>query len=392
VKGRVIVLTALVLAGAAADAVPRLVLDGWDDPRLVGALSNRAELVKRFDLMYVVVAKEGQTLTVVDVPGYSRASFAGDSGILPEIGRRCRSVGMKWYAMCDMLTRSPSQPGDSPMPLEMPLVTGRHVIGRREASYVSPFAASTRSALTSLVAGWSRWAEAPSGLALGLHLARSNILGYSEAARGAYIRDVGRDPIDLRWPDEIAAWSLWRERKLTEVMQELVGTYRAKHPNTPVSVLGTGDLPIRSAEARCASADNWLGWLESGLADDVILDASWEPPATGRIWDTLRQLSATRLQASGKSFLGTSDGPLSRLRPLVRTVQRPPVLEPFNSKPVPPTPPLTIEAQISTLREAGAPIENAVYYPQSIEELDQVLKLLDKQAGSTKPGGAEFKR
>jgi len=162
------------------------------------------------------------------------------------------------------------------------------------------------------------------------------------------------------------AWTRWREANLTRFVAELTSYYRANRPGCSLIVLGTGDLPIRTIEQRCASSDNWLAWLETGLAHEVLLDTAWDEPRTGRIWATLRQLSLALIAKSGRTFLGTPEAPLSKLHPLIGYSQ------------LPGSP--GIEAQYQTLKAAGAPLDQVAFCPASVEQLDQIVATLEAEA------------
>lgn len=373
------VLTVLCLACGAAMARPRLVVDTWQEPRLLGATLQRPAARNHFELIYVLVYRRGQTLYDTALPTLVRAPEA--AGAAP-LARLARDLPLPWQAAAELLEWSPpASDADPDLPVTLAVdASGSACVGQ-EAAYLAPHQGRNQALLAGLLAEWQRWPAQPAGVLLGFRMSRERCLGLDQASRGEFIRSQALDPAHPHGDDEVQAWARWREGSLTRVLGQLVGTLRKARPSLPVTALGTGDLPIRTPLERASSADNWLEWLATGVVDEVLLDTTWSADRTPRVWAILRALSTARLRATGRSYLGSASQPLARLRPLVYS--GPPTARhqtPGRHERQP-----DWEAQFSALRTSGAPVENAVFYPRSLEELDQVLALLDREAKTAKP-------
>ena len=154
-----------------------------------------------------------------------------------------------------------------------------------EAFYASPWQPEVRGALLDLISEIGRKFPEATGLVLNLRLSDREILGFSEAARLASIRDLGLDPFDLnmrnRADDDnnalVEKWRSWRLAQISALLKELRATYVKACPSGRVLTFGTADYYDRQEFNDLRSSQDWRGWLEAKVADGVLLAGRWTP-------------------------------------------------------------------------------------------------------------------
>ncbi|MBM3497534.1 MAG: hypothetical protein FJX74_02580 [Armatimonadetes bacterium] len=122
----------------------------------------------------------------------------------------------------------------------------------------------------------------PDGLMVTCRLRHSyretDVLGYSDASRLAYVRAASIDPLDILLDPVnegdlayVNEWLHWREDRLTDVVAEVTTGFRAACPRGTVSVRGYVDTYDAPRQVRLCLAENWMAWLNRGCATDLVL-------------------------------------------------------------------------------------------------------------------------
>ena len=154
-----------------------------------------------------------------------------------------------------------------------------------EAFYASPWKPEVRQALGALLDEIGTKFPDAAGIVLNLRLSDREILGFSDAARLASIRDAGFDPFDLNLQNRaseennalVQQWRAWKRGEMSALLQELRAAYRKAQPQDRVLAWGTADYYERQEANDLRSSQDWRGWLKTGAADGVLLEGRWTP-------------------------------------------------------------------------------------------------------------------
>ncbi|MCS6862091.1 MAG: family 10 glycosylhydrolase [Abditibacteriales bacterium] len=153
-----------------------------------------------------------------------------------------------------------------------------------DGKFASPFHPQVWQALIALAQALARQYPPLHGLLIQCRLSLRDLLGYSEAARAAYIRAYQVDPVDLdqslrdsKNPVSIGHWAVWRRRVITDLVGAVSRTFRAGRVQARVAVRGIAPYysKVFSPTQRLMARQDWLEWLNAGHADEVILHANW---------------------------------------------------------------------------------------------------------------------
>ena len=153
------------------------------------------------------------------------------------------------------------------------------------AFYASPWKSEVRQTLGDLLTEIGTKFPEAAGIVLNLRLSDREILGFSDAARLASIRDLGFDPFDLNLQNRaseenntlVQQWRAWKREQMSALLQELRAAYRKAQPQGRVLAWGTADYYERQEANDLRSSQDWRGWLKTGAADAVLLEGRWTP-------------------------------------------------------------------------------------------------------------------
>jgi uncharacterized lipoprotein YddW (UPF0748 family) len=92
--------------------------------------------------------------------------------------------------------------------------------------------------------------------------------GYGEENVRRFREKTGIDPFKVEWKaQESQAWDDWKREQVTALLREAAGAARAARPGIRIScaVISSFD------RAYFAASQDWVRWLEEGIADFVVL-------------------------------------------------------------------------------------------------------------------------
>lgn len=147
--------------------------------------------------------------------------------------------------------------------------------------YASPFHQEAEGALRGLAAELGEKYPTLGGLVLEVRFPRTVLLGYSDAARAAYIRKSQIDPIDLPTngdPEKMTGtkeWAAWRIQYVDTLMGRIATAFRAGSKR-PVAAIGFPYWYRAPIGAQSRTLTDWKEWLRSGTVDEVILEDPWK--------------------------------------------------------------------------------------------------------------------
>ncbi len=150
--------------------------------------------------------------------------------------------------------------------------------------YASPFNPQVRAILRNTVENLAL-STGNSSLLLRCRLPRTAVLGYSDAARLAYINSKAIDPIDIQFgsgdvaEEKIAQdWISWRLAQMNSLVQSLATTYKAKKLNRQLAVMGSADWLRMTRGQKNTTLEDWPTWAASGNIDEIVLEGDWTVP------------------------------------------------------------------------------------------------------------------
>lgn len=148
--------------------------------------------------------------------------------------------------------------------------------------YASPWSEEVRKGLRNLAAELGRRYPELDGLYLHPTLALTTWLGFSDAARVAYIRAAQVDPIDVpvygvaeSKDPRLMAWYAWRLDSIAECVDEISRAYReacgdARKPVLARALASTPTWRIRFRTPTCA---DWARWISRESVSAMVLEA-----------------------------------------------------------------------------------------------------------------------
>ncbi len=147
------------------------------------------------------------------------------------------------------------------------------------ALYASPFSNKTQTIMTALLKELAGKFPKVSGIALNMHLSRQEMLGFSDAARVASIKDLLIDPIDLEPAenDDVRRWHKWRQSKITDFLSSLVNVYKSNKADAQVLISGTAGYYDQRNRSSLSSGQDWMTWAKTGLTNSILLEGHWLP-------------------------------------------------------------------------------------------------------------------
>lgn len=153
-----------------------------------------------------------------------------------------------------------------------------------EGKVASPFHPQVWQMLIALAQAIGRQYPPLNGLLIQCRLSLRDLLGYSEAARAAYIRAYQVDPVDLderlrdvKNPASIGHWANWRRRTITNLVGAVSRAFRSTNPQAHVAARGIAPYysKVFSPAQRNMARQDWLEWAIAGHVDEVLLHANW---------------------------------------------------------------------------------------------------------------------
>lgn len=193
------------------------------------------------------------------------------------------------HAFLDAFWWTPVNPSSQDVFAKRPILSELNISGLcsempAAGKYASPFNPQVRAILSNTVAIIAS-STRTSSLLLRCRLPRSTVLGYSDAARLAYINAKGVDPIDIRFAsgdveeEQITQeWITWRLAQMTSLVNNLTATYKAKKPNGQVAVMGSAEWLHMTTGQKNTTLEDWPTWAASGAVDEVVLEGDWTAP------------------------------------------------------------------------------------------------------------------
>lgn len=302
--------SALLVAMAALVPVPssayELLLDPWRCPRALESLVTDASVLDRFERVHLVVFTNGQTAWSEAQAPFQPLRDGGTGADLARLATACQAQSVKLSWVMDLLCwQCADLPpngifGAHPDWRELPR---QEPPGRvAPTQYASPFHTDVVEALEALVEYAAGQKPRHCGLTFRCALASDELLGFSRAARRAYIRAASLDPMDLLRGREFADWRLWRERRLQELLSHCVGIGGTNERHATVGWC-TGDYYASQRAIDRIPADSWLLWLQEGTVETVLLDAFWHEPRQRATWRICARLASELDPPSERSLI-----------------------------------------------------------------------------------------
>src|SRR5262249_57075144 len=216
--------------------------------------------------------------------------------VLPPFLARMHQENRRVHALVDCLhwTRPQSAP-ERDVLARFPELAERTAEGEfgpeKAGKYASPFNPRVRAALCDLLREiGSRYPELD-GVVFRCRLPADSVLGYSEAARVAYIRASQLDPLDVV-PDGAAAakvyaeWSQWRAEQMAALVKELSAAFRTVSPKARVGAAGQAGWFQMAAAPQNNFLEDWPAWAAAGSVDEIILEHSWREAGAAEVYSS----------------------------------------------------------------------------------------------------------
>jgi hypothetical protein len=210
--------------------------------------------------------------------------------------------GVEVYAFVDALRWSTVGPaGSTGILARHPEMAERDLDGAcgevGAGAYASPCNPKVRAALVSLVSEIGRRYPTLDGLVLRCALPADDLLGYSQAARAAYIQAAGVDPVEIPFgedPDSSSparAWAYWPVTQMGALVKALAGAFRQTHAHGEVAVLADALWYRKSMAERNRTLNDWMDWaLHCGI-DEVILTGPWDGIESNGLYTSLTTMA-----------------------------------------------------------------------------------------------------
>lgn len=247
----------------------------------------------------------GETLHPVPDGNFPQmAPYGGKEDVLKRIVRGAQARGKSVFVFIDCLewgggTGSPEKSvlGRHPEFVEQSRIEPDLP---RDRVFVSPAHPEVRRMLRTLVADLGERYPELGGMILRCRLDAGTMLGYSNAARDAYIEarridpadlDPTREPADARFRD----WLGWRDEQGYTLVQELASVCKSKIEGGKVAVMGRADWRRLGWQERNNLLENWPRWIGAGWIDEVLLESRWDEPYLKEDYAACRPLLASRL-------------------------------------------------------------------------------------------------
>lgn len=206
-----------------------------------------------------------------------------------KLGLRTKTIGEPLQAFMDAFWWTSTPASSEDIFAKYPNLAELSVSGSCSASptdgkYASPFNSQVRAILRNTVGNIASSAG-NSSLLLRCRLARTAVLGYSDAARLGYINAKGIDAIDIKFgsgdvdAEKIAQeWISWRLSQMGSLVSSLSATYKTKKPKGQLAVMGSADWLYMTNGQKNRTLEDWPTWAASGAIDEIVLEGDWTVP------------------------------------------------------------------------------------------------------------------
>ncbi len=229
----------------------------------------------------------GRTFYPTGLRGFALDKRCQRESVLKDMVEMARPRGVRVYALIDCLRWAfPGTPQKEdlferfPDLLEVNAENSCNSV--KEGKFASPFHPSVQSTLMALTRELGQLRPGPDGILMDMRLSGTDVLGYSGAARSAYIREFQVDPIDLDWelrdnrdPAGVGHFSGWRRKRIAGLIAGMSKAFRATHPKGRVAVRGLATYYKMSPTLRLRIRQDWLDWITEGFADEVVFHGDW---------------------------------------------------------------------------------------------------------------------
>jgi hypothetical protein len=157
--------------------------------------------------------------------------------------------------------------------------------------FASPFDPEVRKLLVNLVQEFAWRYPSVAGIVLDCRLSTGEVLGYSDAARVAYIRAKHLDPLDLmsggggeNWQSLVGDWYHWRRDEISSLVGEFANAYKGANPRGKVLALGSANFYRLQLGNRNLTCQDWLHWVAEGHVDEMLLEEAWSDLRNEHLW------------------------------------------------------------------------------------------------------------
>ncbi len=165
-----------------------------------------------------------------------------------------------------------------------------------DGKYASPFNPQVILRLKEVTQEIAERYPGLAGVVFKARLPLGTVLGYSAAARLAYIQAKQIDPFDLNLvgtPDDLrltGEWVDWRLARMADLIGTLSHLFKKVNRQGKTAVLGYANFYRLSAGRRNTTLEDWLNWSLSAGIDEVVLEARWEDPINKDAYSSAREL------------------------------------------------------------------------------------------------------
>lgn len=282
--------SALAIAGSGtAKDVQRTL---WIDARHVNlADPGVVDTVLAQPVQRVIVScfAQGETLFPSENRMFARmALYEGRDHVLASFLTAAHLRGKQVYAFIDCLhwARSDTLPQRDPFRNNAELLerTANGGTGP-DGKYASPFNPKVGQILHGMVSDLALAHPQLDGLVLQCRLSNAAFLGYSKAARLAYLRAAKTDPATITLSDSkgqetpaATAWRAWRVEQVAGLVRDLSDKFHSMNTKAGVAVVGRIQYYRLSTTEQNTSLEDVLRWREASRIDELVLEWLQGPP------------------------------------------------------------------------------------------------------------------
>ena len=276
--------------GAAAPPMSHVGRTLWVDPTdidITDAATVKVILGMNIDRLIISALSDGRSLvTAPGDPFPPMERYVGKADPLHAIVTAATSKGIRTYLYLNCLRWGREAAGG-----KGGLLTQRPDLAEKssdgscgvpaDGEYASPFNRMVQAILERQVSEAGRRYPAISGIVLECRFPIGSLLGYSDAAREAFMADESLGPIDAALnpaPEDVDVpkrWAAWRLSHMTFLVGDLASAFKRVRPAARVAAVGYAGWYKYRIGLRNSSLEDWLRWKKLGAIDEVLLEAAW---------------------------------------------------------------------------------------------------------------------